>query len=329
MFPGIRIKQLGRYQSMNQLAAVAQIGLSSLFSPKEIFLEKSRVDEEGVIQKLIELIGESGWLEDIEKAFSIIIDRKCCSLSYLHPEIAVFHARVPGLKSLRLALAINPGGIECCWTTGENAMVKLIFLVLTTLEEPGEYMRTVTALTRACRKKDFPAKLYAMDDPEKIWAYFDKLDIALPEYVTAGDIMQTTFHSLRDTDSLREAIDAFCRYGTNELPILDVDGDLVGVVSEDELIRICLPEYITWMEDLSPILDFQPFAEILLREREMPVVEIRLLADRYATVDEATPAIQVARVMMRRDVRQVLVVRGNKLMGVISVQDFIQKILRA
>ena len=61
----------------------------------------------------------------------------------------------------------------------------------------------------------------------------------------------------------------------------------------------------------------------------MPVVEIQLLADRYATVDEETPAIQVAKVMMRRDVRQVLVVRGNKLMGIISVQDFIQKILRA
>jgi len=314
---------------MNHQAAAAPIQISSLFSPNEVFFAKSGVDEEGVIHKLIELIGKTGKLGDIEEAFSVIIDRKCCSLSYLQPEIAVFHARVPGMKSLRLALAIDPNGIECCWTTGENATVKLVFLILTTLEEPGEYMRTVTALSSVCQSKGFPERLYAMEDPDKVWAYFDKLDIELPDYVTAGDIMRTTFHSLRDKDSLREAIDAFCRYDTVELPILDADGDLVGVVSEDELIRICLPEYITWMEDLSPILDFQPFAEILLRERDMPVVEIQLLADRYATVDEATPAIQVARVMMRRDVRQVLVVRGNKLMGVISVQDFIQKILRA
>ena len=285
--------------------------------------------EEEVIFKLIELIENTGELGDSEAAFSTIIDRKCCSLSYLKPGIAVFHARVPGIKRLRLALAINPSGIECCWTTGENAIVKLVFLILTTLEEPGEYMRTVTALSGACQRKGFPEQLYVMEDPEIIWAYFDNLDIELSEYVTAGDVMQTTFHSLHDTDSLSEAIDAFCRYGISELPILDVDGDLVGVVSEDELIRICLPEYITWMEDLSPILDFQPFAEILLREKNMPVVEIQLLADRYATVDEETPAIQVARVMMRRDVRQVLVVRGNKLMGIISVQDFIQKILRA
>jgi len=37
----------------------------------------------------------------------------------------------------------------------------------------------------------------------------------------------------------------------------------------------------------------------------------------------------VAKVMMRRDVRQVLVVRDKKLMGIITIQDFIQKALRA
>jgi CBS domain-containing protein len=101
------------------------------------------------------------------------------------------------------------------------------------------------------------------------------------------------------------------------------------MVSEEELIRLCLPEYITWMEDLSPILNFEPFAEILRREATMPVMEIMVLADHYASVEEATPAIQVAKVMMRREVRQVLVVRDKKLMGIITIQDFIQKVLRA
>jgi CBS domain-containing protein len=111
--------------------------------------------------------------------------------------------------------------------------------------------------------------------------------------------------------------------------VVDADGDLVGLVTEAELIRVCLPEYITWMDDLSTILNFEPFAEILRREPRMPVREIMVFAERYATVDEATPAIQVAKVMVRRDVRQVLVVREKNLVGVIAIQDFIHKILRA
>ena len=168
-----------------------------------------------------------------------------------------------------------------------------------------------------------------MRSPELVWKTIAETGAALPDYVAAGDIMRTDFARLRDTDSLYSAIDLFCREGVNELPVVDADGDLVGMVSEEELIRLCLPEYITWMEDLSPILNFEPFAEILRREAHMPVMEIMVFADRYATVDEATPAIQVAKVMMRRDVRQVLVVRDKKLMGIISIQDFIQKVLRA
>ena len=58
-------------------------------------------------------------------------------------------------------------------------------------------------------------------------------------------------------------------------------------------------------------------------------MEIMVFAEHYATVDESTPAIQVAKIMMRRDVRQVFVVRDKKLMGIISIQDFIKKVLRA
>jgi CBS domain-containing protein len=69
---------------------------------------------------------------------------------------------------------------------------------------------------------------------------------------------------------------------------------------------------------------------------EVAVVHVRVeglerlhIEDRYATVGEESPAIQVAKVMMRRNVRQVYVVRDKMLMGVITIQDFIHKVLRA
>jgi len=83
------------------------------------------------------------------------------------------------------------------------------------------------------------------------------------------------------------------------------------------------------MEDLSPILNFEPFGEILKRESKMPVYEIMMHSDQYAMLEETTPAIQVAKVMLRRDVRQVYVVRDQQLIGIISIQDFVNKIMRA
>jgi CBS domain-containing protein len=68
---------------------------------------------------------------------------------------------------------------------------------------------------------------------------------------------------------------------------------------------------------------------VLRREQDMPIVEIMLFSDRYAAVDVSMPAVQVAKIMMRNDVKQVLVTRGTQLVGLISLSDFIRKVLRA
>jgi CBS domain-containing protein len=285
---------------------------------------------------MIELITGSDSAIDSKAVYQLVLARKRCGVMLLQPGVVVVHVRIAGLQRLRLALATSREGQLCCpdredfvCVETEAVSANLIVLMLAPADDPAIYLRAVASLSAICRREGFVEFLAALDTPELVWKTLAETGAALPDYVAARDIMRTDFARLRDTDSLYSAIDLFCSEGVTELPVVDADGDLVGIVSEEELIRLCLPEYITWMEDLSPILNFEPFAEILRREAYMPVMEIMVLADRYATVDEATPAIQVAKVMMRRDVRQVLVVRDKELMGIISIQDFIHKVLRA
>jgi len=312
------------------------IALSSLFSPAQILCDAQGTRVEKTARQLIGLIAGSDSSIDSEAVYQLVLARKRCGVILLQTGVAVIHVRINGLQGLRMALATSREGQVCCpdredflhAETG-SVPVNLIILVLVPVDDPASYLRAIAALTAICRRENFVEFLLTLDNPELVWKSIEATGVALPEYVAARDIMRTDFARLRDTDGLYAAIDLFCKEGVNELPVVDADGDLVGIVSEEELIRLCLPEYITWMEDLSPILNFEPFAEILRREAYMPVMEIMVFADRYATVDEATPAIQVAKVMMRRDVRQVLVVHDKKLMGIISIQDFIQKVLRA
>jgi CBS domain-containing protein len=209
------------------------------------------------------------------------------------------------------------------------AQFRVLIIVLTPLNNLSGYIRVAATIRRLLAHPGIAQRLRSARDAEAVWRVFDSAEADLPEHATAGDIMREEFHTLRDSDSLTAAIDAFCKYDVSELPVVDKDGDLVGVVSEDELLRICLPEYITWTEDLSQIVDFEPFAEVLRREQDMPIVEIMLFSDRYAAVDVSMPAVQVAKIMMRNDVKQVLVTRGSRLVGLISLSDFIRKVLRA
>jgi CBS domain-containing protein/mannitol/fructose-specific phosphotransferase system IIA component (Ntr-type) len=303
--------------------------LSGLLNPDAVLIPSMGQAEREILGQLLDRLEKAGTLVSAATALDAISSHRCCSFMLLAPEVVVVHARLQGVRELALAMAIAPGSTPCECLAPEITRFRILFLVLTPFDEPGGYIRVSTELARLVREPGFVDRLCSQHDPQAVWQLFEANGNGLPEHVRAADIMRTEMHLLRDTDSLREAIDAFCEYDLTELPVVDKDGDLVGVVSEDELLRICLPEYVTWAEDLSSILDFEPFAEVLRREAEMPLMEIMMFAERYATVDEDTPAILVAKIMMRDDVQQVLVTRDQRLVGLISLSDFIRKVLRA
>ena len=302
--------------------------LASLLTPAEILCGLDDLGEDEILRLMIERIAATGALENAQLAFDTLITQKCCSFAYLDPDIAIFHARLPGVPGLHLALAPTRRAVQCCWTT-DALPVRLFALILASQQDPTGYIRVIAALRDLQKLPGFIDRVSACDDPRAAWQAIADAETPLPPYITARDIMRTDIPRLSDRDTVSTAVDSFCRLGVSELPVVDKDGDLLGVVSEDELIRICLPEYVTWMEDLTPILDFQPFAEILQREAQMPLIEIMRLAEHCPTVDQSTPAIQVAKIMMRNDVHQVWVRSDGHLAGAISIQDFIRKVLRA
>jgi CBS domain-containing protein len=303
--------------------------LTRCFSPAEVVFPEPGTGEEAILRQILERMEKAGRLESAADTLAMLIDRRCCSIVPLVPDVVVVHTKVKGVRSIALGIALARSDLDGQCLAAEVSKFRALIVVISPLEEPSGYMRVLTALRKKLVDPDSLKAFLALEDADAVWRFFDGTGDELPAYISAGDIMHRELRVLLDTDSLSRAIDAFCQYDLDELPVIDKDGDLVGVVSEDELLRICLPEYVTWVDDLTPILDFEPFAEILRREEQMPLMEIMLFSERYAVVDEKTPAIQVAKIMMRNDIRQVLVTRGRRLVGLISLTDFIRKVLRA
>lgn len=304
------------------------VKFSSLFSPEQVLCALGGVDRDSALRRLVDLVAATGDLPDPEEAVRLVLEREKLGATVLAPGIVVPHARIERLESLHVAVATSPEGVP--FGPGGAERARLIVLILTPAGDPGGYLQAQAALARAlASQEDLAERLAGLDDPQRVWAAFDENGGRLADYVSARDMMNRDYPRLKTSDPLCKAIDEFVRLGISEIPVIDEEGDLAGVVTEEELLRVCLPDYVTWMDDLSPILHFEPFAEVLKTEANAPVVEIMVMSDRYATVAEDTPAVQVAKVMMKREVRQVLVVRGRKLLGVITMQDFINKVMRA
>jgi CBS domain-containing protein len=307
------------------MAEAAQVQFSSLFSAEEVLCRTTARDRDAMVRELVRLAARRAGTPEIEAAVAAILARDDDPPSLAAKGIAILHARLPGINRMGVAVATSEPGIP--FGPGAEGLANLVILMLVPLDRPGLCLQARSSLAPLLRDPAAVGQALALAAPAEVWQFFDRRGLVFPPYVCAGDIVNTQFIALRDSDTLERAIDLFVLHHIAELPVVDKDGDLVGVVTEDELLHVCLPDYILWMEDLSPVIDFQPFAQVLKNQGTTWLQDI--MTQKYAAVPEDAPAIQVAKEMTRHNLRQVLVVRGEKLLGIITIHDFVNKVLRA
>jgi|APSaa5957512622_1039677.scaffolds.fasta_scaffold01608_10 nitrogen PTS system EIIA component len=297
---------------------------SSLFTSYQVLCHTPIVDRDELICEMVRALGPALGQGQLDQVVKLAIEREDEMPSVLAPGIALPHARIRGLQRLVVAVSTSQKGVR--FSDDVGGVVKLIILVLTPHDSPAAYLQAVSSLAGILQVPGTADKVADLDSGEKVWHFFDRGGLILPDYVCAGDIMRRQFVSVHSDDTCEAAIDLFVRHQLADLPVVDTDGRLAGLVTADALLKVCLPDYILWMQDLSPIINFEPFAELLRNEGKTWLADI--MSDDYVTVSEDSPAIEVAKGMCKRGVRQVLVLRGEELVGVIAIEDFITKVLR-
>jgi mannitol/fructose-specific phosphotransferase system IIA component (Ntr-type) len=276
------------------------------------------------LKRLVGLLSAEGKIKNSVEALETVILREGLVSPNLIPGLAIPHTRMPEIEGLALAVATSEKGLD--FGGGAAGPVHVVVLILTPVSQPGLYLQALAGIANLFSQKEAVYRVAKMTNARDVWECFDRGETALPKYVTARDIMATNFQFLRTTDYLERAIDLFCYNKLYDIPVVDEDGDLAGIMNEERLLKLAVPEYVLWLQDLSPILQFEPFADVLKNEKTLRVAEV--MSNEYASVPEDAPAIAVARTIMRLDVRAVMVTSGKRLAGVIMLSDFLTKIFR-
>jgi mannitol/fructose-specific phosphotransferase system IIA component (Ntr-type) len=300
------------------------IRFSSLFTPAHIICQTELTERNPLLMEMLHKLAMVRGIGNVEEAYKELIERENQTPTVVGPGIAMPHARLTAIDKIIVGIATSKKGIQ--YTGGTGMPVKLIILTLAPKAAPGAYLQAMSSLAKICQEPNTADIVAELATPEKVWDFFDKGGVVLTEHLQACDIMSPVTIKLYEHDTLEQAIDLFVRHQIRDVPVIDKDGDLIGVVSTHELLRVCLPDYILWVEDLTPIINFEPFVEILRKESKTWLTEIMTMD--YATVSEDAPAAQVAKELARRRVDHAYVLRDKKLIGVISLAMFLNKILR-
>jgi CBS domain-containing protein len=140
----------------------------------------------------------------------------------------------------------------------------------------------------------------------------------------AADIMTFGAASIRPDASVEEAARLMLQHRISGLPVVDKDGDLVGMVTERDLLRReASAQRRRWLElvlaSVKPaegprLAHLATVGQVMTR----PVVTVR----------EDTPVDEVADILQRHRIKRVPVVRGGKVTGIVSRADLLRGLAR-
>jgi mannitol/fructose-specific phosphotransferase system IIA component (Ntr-type) len=279
-------------------------------------------DNFGAITELSKRLVQNNAGLDLKKVTDAVIEREKLFPTVIAPGLAVPHARIEGLDGLLVAIGTSRDGIN--FNVPKNPPVKVIILVLTPKDNPGLHLKLLSAIAEDFSDSSLTEKLSLRESPaDVIQALKDSHKKEIPEHLTAADVMRTDTITLSEADTLSKAIEILATKGIHDIPVIDEEKDIRGVISLEDILRLSLPEHILWMDDLSPILDFQPFAELLRNEKGTKITDF--MRDDWTAVEDSIPAIQVAKIFLMKEARQILVTRKSKFVGTVSISEFIRK----
>lgn len=307
------------------MAIVQDIKFASFVNAKNILCHMQAVNWRDAIEQLITLLhqNEGGFV--LEETIGACIRREEAYSTVIAPHLALPHVRIAGLD--RVLVAIGTLTTALPFSSTERGPVQVIILILTPREDPGLYLQVLAALTRDLGKTGSPDRLAEFFSSDEIYHAFSSNGVELPSYLKALNLMEPRPVTLLETDHLKTAIDTFCSRQVMDIPVIDDERDVRGVLSLEDILRHSLPEHLLWMHDLSPILRFEPFAEMLKRDRDSQVADF--MREDYISVEPGMPAVQLAKIFLTRNVRQILVVEGRQLFGTVDLHSFMAKLFWA
>jgi CBS domain-containing protein len=147
---------------------------------------------------------------------------------------------------------------------------------------------------------------------------------------TASDVMTTDFHTLHPETSINAAVDLFEKAsGTGRrifgLMVVDDAGHLVGMLSMVDILLYMRPKHIhIWgtMEDID--------IEGVIAGACEKIEAIRvgdLMSTEVITVSPQTHLMMVLDVMIKKHIRRLPVVGGDKILGIVYISDLFYHLL--
>lgn len=148
--------------------------------------------------------------------------------------------------------------------------------------------------------------------------------------LTAADIMSTKVITVGPDTGIRELAEILTLNKISGAPVVNEDGQIVGVVSQSDLVarnkKLHIPTAITLFDWVIYLEGTERLQAEISKIAGTAVADI--MARKVITVQPETPLEEVATIMTEKNVHTLPVVKDGRLVGVIGRLDIVKSLLQ-
>jgi nitrogen PTS system EIIA component len=297
------------------------MNLADFLSCDLITIDLKADSKRQAVEQLADLFRKQYPEKDRQAIIAAVAEREELGSTSFGRGFAFPHARTDTINDLHIVFGVAKESVN---DKGPDGIpIRVICLFLTPKNISRLYLQTLSGLANVARRPGMLEKLLAAQSSEDIISIVREANVQIKEGLSVGDIMIHNVITVSPDDTLRNVANIMFQYNFDGVPVIDEDGNLIGDVSGKELIRSALPDYGKLVSDKP---ELEPFENLLRHEDSLRVRDV--MRPDAPTISETAPLIEAAATMISRDVDRLMVVHGNKLVGIISASDIISKVIR-
>jgi CBS domain-containing protein len=227
------------------------------------------------------------------------------------------HLRADAVEDVVAVLGLTARPLRVPIEGGEETRGRVFVLVVAPPDEPGAYLETVASLAALMRREGVVDTILTAESPDAIANLEAVRTAPRVQKLSVVDVMEPATHRIYPDTSLREAARIVMRGKHSGLPVVNQNDEVVGMISEKDLIRAFLPGYLRVFSDEEP-----PREETHGRKVRDVMSKTVLCLPIEASISDA------GSIIVNKNVDPLPVTREGKWIGLISRRSLIRKLLQ-
>ena len=298
--------------------------LADLLSPRRVVVPLAAATWADGIRLLVDACVVDGRVRDEAKLQAAVRHAWPEDTLSLGPHAVLPHFRTDAVDRVVAALGVAPRPMTGHGTEAEvGPGARIMLLVIAPPREAAAYLQAVAAFARALARPEVVEGLHAAVDPGEVLGLAGLYDVRLEEELLVGDVMAPASVALSPEMPLEEAARLLVRHGLDAAPVVGPAREVIGLLSNRELLRHVLPSYVQQVRTGErPRLprrknDGLPGA-VLVRDA---------MARNVLCVSEDQSLSDVASLLANKDVPCLPVVQEGVLRGVLTRAEIVRKLI--